>query len=154
MFSSLHQGSTVYVLDKTDRLKLKCCEVVGVSAPKFYNMISVVSLKLNLDGTIQEFDNIPSNNIITSYNNGKLIISETKQGLQEEVESIVQNSKQILNNLEIYKQNIVDGEEVLKELNPQFAKDKERDDRLNNLERKFSGVEDKIDKILTLVTNK
>ncbi len=154
MFSSLHQGSTVYVLDKTDKLKLKCCEVVGVSAPKFYNMISVVSLKLNLDGTIQEFDNIPSNNIITSYNNGKLIISETKQGLQEEVESIVQNSKQILNNLEIYKQNIVDGEEVLKELNPQFAKDKERDDRLNNLERKFSGVEDKIDKILTLVTNK
>lgn len=154
MFSSLHQGSTVYVLDKTDKLKLKCCEVVGVSAPKFYNMISVVSLKLNLDGTIQEFDNIPSNNIITSYNNGKLIISETKQGLQEEVESIVQNSKQILNNLEVYRQNIIDGEEVLKELNPQFAKDKERDDRLNNLERKFSGVEDKIDKILTLVTNK
>lgn len=47
---------------------------------------------------------------------------------------------------------LIDLEPILKDLNPQFAKDKERDDRLNNLENKFEGVEQKLDKILNLVT--
>ncbi len=103
---------------------------------------------------VSSLGNIPSGYSIVSYNNGKITISETKQGLQSEVESVLQNSKQIVNNIDTYKQNIIDCEEILKELNPQFAKDKERDDRLNNLEMKFQGVETKIDKILNLVTNK
>lgn len=152
MFSSLTQGSIVYILDKQDRPKLKCGEVVGISALKFQANGSTVDLKINSEGTIQDYGNIPSNSSIVSYNNGKVTISETKQGLQNEVESTLQNSKNIVNNIEVYKQNIIDYEEILKQLNPQFAKDKERDTRLNNLELKFEGVEDKIDKILNIIS--
>lgn len=152
MFSSLTQGSIVYILDKQDRPKLKCGEVVGVSALKFQANGSTVDLKINSEGIIQDYGNIPSNSSIVSYNNGKVTISETKQGLQNEVESTLQNSKNIVNNIEMYKQNIIDYEEILKQLNPQFAKDKERDTRLNNLELKFEGVEDKIDKILNIIS--
>ena len=152
MFSSLTQGSIVYILDKQDRPKLKCGEVVGVSALKFQANGSIVDLKINSEGVIQDYGNIPSNSSIVSYNNGKVTISETKQGLQNEVESTLQNSKNIVNNIEVYKQNIIDYEEILKQLNPQFAKDKERDTRLNNLELKFEGVEDKIDKILNIIS--
>lgn len=152
MFSSLTQGSIVYILDKQDRPKLKCGEVVGVSALKFQANGSTVDLKINSEGIIQDYGNIPSNSSIVSYNNGKVTISETKQGLQNEVESTLQNSKNIVNNIEMYKQNIIDYEEILKQLNPQFAKDKERDTRLNNLELKFKGVEDKIDKILNIIS--
>lgn len=154
MFSSLTQGSFVYILDKTNKPVIKHSEVIGVSLPKFQNMSSTVDLKLKIDENIQDFNNIPSNNSIVSYNNGKTIISETKQNLITEVESILQNRKSILSNIEQYKQDVVDYEELLKELNPQFAKDKERDDRLNNLEQKFEGVESKLDKILNLVTTK
>ena len=152
MFSSLTQGSIVYILDKQDRLKLKCGEVVGVSALKFQANGSTVDLKINSEGVIQDYGNIPSNSSIVSYNTGKVKISETKQGLQNEVESTLQNSKNIVNNIEVYKQNIIDYEEILKQLNPQFAKEKERDTRLNNLELKFEGVEDKIDKILNIIS--
>lgn len=152
MFSSLTQGSIVYILDKQDRPKLKCGEVVGVSALKFQANGSTIDLKINSEGIIQDYGNIPSNSSIVSYNNGKVTISETKQGLQNEVESTLQNSKNIVNNIEVYKQNIIDYEEILKQLNPQFAKDKERDTRLNNLELKFEGVEDKIDKILNIIS--
>lgn len=152
MFSSLTQGSIVYILDKQDRPKLKCGEVVGVSALKFQANGSTVDLKINSEGIIQDYGNIPSNSSIVSYNNGKVTISETKQGLQNEVESTLQNSKNIVNNIEVYKQNIIDYEEILKQLSPQFAKDKERDTRLNNLELKFEGVEDKIDKILNIIS--
>lgn len=87
MFSSLTQGSIVYILDKQDRPKLKCGEVVGVSALKFQANGSTVDLKINSEGIIQDYGNIPSNSSIVSYNNGKVTISETKQGLQNEVES-------------------------------------------------------------------
>lgn len=77
---------------------------------------------------------------------------ETKAGLQTEVESTLQNSRQIINNIDFYKKSITDCENILKELNPQFAKDKERDDRINGLDSKVSSMEGKLDKILNALT--
>ena len=155
MFSALSQGSPIYILDKTSSPKYKVGEVIGVSYPKVnpYNMNpqNTVDLKVKIDGETQEFSSIPSINSYITYNNGKIVISETKQGIQNEVESILQNSRQILDNIDSYKQNITDCEAILKQLNPQFAIDKERDERLSNLETRFDGVESKLDKIFNLI---
>lgn len=155
MFSALSQGSPIYILDKTSSPEYKVGEVIGVSYPKInsYNINpqNTVDLKVKVDGETQEFNSIPSINSIVSYNNGKLIISETKQGIQNEVETILQNSKQILNNIDSYKQNVKDCESILKQLSPQFAIDKERDERLSNLETRFDGVESKLDRIFNLI---
>lgn len=155
MFSALSQGSPVYILDKTSSPKYKLGEVLGVSYPKVnpYNIgpQNTVDLKVKIDGDTEEFNSIPSINSIVSYNNGKIIISETKQGIQNEVESILQNSKHIINNIESYKQDIINCESILKQLSPQFAIDKERDERLSNLENRFDGVESKLDKIFNLI---
>ena len=155
MFSALSQGSPIYLLDKTSTPDYKVGEIVGVSYPKMnpYNVgpQNTVDLKVKIDGEIQEFNSIPSINSVVSYNSGKIIISESKQGIQTEVENILQNSKQILNNIDTYKQNVADCEDILKQLNPQFAIDKERDERLTNLENRFDGFESKLDKIFNLV---
>ena len=155
MFSALSQGSPVYILDKTSSPKYDVGEIIGVSYPKTnpYNIgpQNTVDLKIKIDGTIQEFNSIPSINSIVSYNNGSIIISETKQGIQNEVESILQNSKHIVENIDSYKQNIVECESILKKLSPQFAIDKERDERLSNLENRFDGVESKLKKIFNLI---
>lgn len=153
MLSALSQGSPIYILDKTSSPKYKVGEVVGVSYPKVnpYGIQNTIDLKVKIDGDVQEFSSIPSINSFVTYNNGKFIISETKQGIQNEVEGILQNSKQVLDNIDTYKQNIVDCETILKQLNPQFAIDKERDERLLNLETRFDGVESKLDKIFNLI---
>lgn len=148
MFSALSQGSPVYLLDKTSAPEYKVGEVIGVSQP---NYLGQIDLKLKVNSSTQEFSKIPGINSIITYNNGRIVISETKQGIQNEVEGILQNSKQILENIDVYKQNIVECEEILKKLNPQFAKDKERDDRLSSLENRFDGVESKLDKIFNLI---
>ena len=155
MFSALSQGSPIYLLDKTSTPEFKLGEVIGVSYPKVnpYNVgvQNTVDLKVKIDGEVQEFNSIPSINSVVSYNGGKIIISESKQGIQTEVENILQNSKQVLNNIDTYKQNIENCEEILKQLNPQFAIDKERDERLTSLENRFDGFESKLDKIFNLV---
>lgn len=145
MFSALRQGSLVYILDKTDGLKFKIGEVVSMSAPhtnytSSFNQQNCIDLKISVDGTTCDYNSIPSSCSIVTYNNNKLTLSETKQGLQSEVEAILQNAKQILDNVEIYKKNIQSCESILKELNPQFAKDKERDERLDNLENKLDNI--------------
>lgn len=160
MFSSLNQGSIIYILDKTERPKFKVGEVVSISQPKVdYNstgqfgqyQATTVDIKVNVEGNTYEYNSIPSSYSVITYNNGKITLSETKQGLQSEVESILQNSKQIVERIDTYKQNIVDCESILKQINPQFAKDKERDERLNSLEERFGGVEDRLDKIINLI---
>lgn len=160
MFSALNQGSIIYILDKTERPKFKVGEIISISQPKVdYNstgqfgqyQATTVDIKVNIDGNTYEYNSIPSSYSVITYNNGKITLSETKQGLQSEVESILQNSKQIVERIDTYKQNIVDCENILKKLNPQFAKDKERDERLNSLEERFGGVEDRLDKIINLI---
>ena len=151
MFSALSQGSPVYLLDKTSSLDYKVGEIIGVSQPKFNTFGNTVDIKVKIDDSIQEFNGIPSINTFVSYNNGKFIISETKQGIQNEVESILQNRKFVIQNIDNYKQDIVKCEDILKQLNPQFAIDKERDERLSKLENKFDTLDSKLDKIFNLV---
>ncbi len=151
MFSALSQGSPIYLLDKTSTPEYKIGEIIGVSTPRFNNFGNTVDLKVKVDDSIQEFTGIPSINSFVSYNNGKIIISETKQNIQNEVEGILQNRKYILDNIETYKQEIVECENILKKISPQFAIDKERDERLTSLENRFDGFESKLDKIFNLV---
>lgn len=150
MFSALNQGSLIYILDKTEKPKLKIGTIVAISQPKVsYNIQNqqVIDIKCQVDGATYDYNGIPSSSSIVSYNNGKITLSETKQGLQTEVESLLQNSKQIVDNIQQYKQNIVECEGILKELSPQFAKDKARDERLDNLESK-------IDQLINLINKK
>lgn len=163
MFSALSQGSLIHILDKTDGLKYSIGEVIGVTQPSlfggitnnqaFTNPNSLIVIKVKIDGDVREFPEVPAGQSIMSYNGGKLIISETVQGIQNEVEAIHKRDKQILANREFYEKEIVDCENIMKELSPQFAKDKERDDRINGLDNKVTSMESKLDKILNVLSN-
>lgn len=156
MFSALNQGSLVYILDKTDGVKFKIGEIVGTTVPQFAvdgsGMVMKLSVKIN--GNVAEYNNVPSAATIVSYNNGKFIIAETKQSIQSEVESTLHNANYIVEHIDDYKNQITQCEEVLKELNPQYAKDKARDEEIANIKSEVAGMKTNIDKILAAVTNK
>uniref|UniRef100_A0AAU8MJT5 Uncharacterized protein n=1 Tax=Geladintestivirus 2 TaxID=3233134 RepID=A0AAU8MJT5_9CAUD len=160
MFSALSQGSLVHILDKTDGIKYKIGEIIGVTqptnftgtfgTPAFNN--GTISLKVKVDGNTIEYKEIPSSSSIISYNNGTTTVCETKQALVAEIENTLQNRKQILANKTKYEADVTDCENLLKELNPQFAKDKERDDRIEGLNSKVTSMESKLDKILNALS--
>ena len=64
---------------------------------------------------------------------------------------MIRDSKQIIDSIPHHEVVITEGEEILKQLSPQFAVDKERDERLSNLENRFDGVESKLDKIFEII---
>lgn len=112
----------------------------------------VVNLKVKVDGSNVDYNNVPANNTSVSYNNGNLIIAESKQTIQSEVEATLQHANYVVEHIEDYKNQITKCEEVLKELNPQFAKDKARDERIAGIENEVAGMKGDIAKILAAVT--
>lgn len=162
MFSALSQGSPIYIIDKTDGLKYKTGEVVSVIQGNTFGGVfgttsfapnGTVTLKIKVDNNVIDYPEVPINGSVMTYNNGATIICETKQGLISELENTLQQTKQILAERPKYEQIVSDCESLLKEINPVFAKDKERDDRINSLDTKVTSMEGKLDKILNVLSS-
>jgi len=156
MFSALNQGSLVYILDKTDKLKYSIGEVVGTTIPQFAtdgtNQM-VMNIKVKVGDVTTDFNNIPSNSSIVTYKGGKTIIAETKQQIQAEVESILHKANYTLEHIEDIKDEAEQAESILKSIDTNYAKDKARDEEIASLKDKVLGVESKLDKILDIVSN-
>lgn len=116
------------------------------------DMIQSAICQINNSVAQVDYNNIPANNTSVSYNNGNLIIAESKQTIQSEVEATLQHANYVVEHIEDYKNQITKCEEVLKELNPQFAKDKARDERIAGIETEVAGIKGDIAKILAAVT--
>ena len=154
MFSALRQGNIVYLLDKSNGLTLKSGQVVSNSGANLMYAATpqtVINLTIDVAGENKEFNNIPAMQSSVNYNNGNLILIDNKELAITEVENIVSSSKHILENTSYYEKMVTDGEEVLKILNPQFAKDKARDKEIADLKDKVGGMENKLDTIIGLL---
>ena len=157
MFSTLRQNSPIYVLDKKDSpvLKKGIIELVSPQRSKsgsFYGqpLDMVVDITVNVDGTKEEFKNIPAS--LNIANDGNLVISESKEAMSTEVDSMLSISKQILESVDYHQEVIKKCEQILKDLNPQFAKDKLQEEKINSLEERMGGVEDTLGDIKDMLS--
>lgn len=160
MFSGLRQGAALYVLDKSKEPKVIQGFVERISAPHpLYpnynpsvsfgaNLQTAVDVTVKLGDDRKEFVGVPCTATIHSY--GDYVLSESKDGMIQEVTSMLENSKSIVANVEQHKSNISACEKILKELNPIYAKEQERDEAIDNI----SGRMDRIEGILARLENK
>ena len=157
MFSTLRQNSPIYILDKKGSPVLKKGIIESVSpqrsrAGSFYGqpLDMVVDIVVNVDGTKEEFKNIPAS--LNIANDGNLVISESKEAMSTEVDSMLSISKQILESVNYHQEVIEKCEQILKDLNPQFAKDKLQEEKINSLEERIGGVEDTLGDIKDMLS--
>lgn len=151
MFSSLHQGSTLYILDKSTEPKVVTGYVQRISTPhpmyKTYNpavsfgtnMQTVVDVVVKINDEEKEFVGVPSMGTIHSY--GDYVLSETKESMIQEVDAMMQNSKNILDSVEQHKKNVEACESILKQLNPIYAKEQQRDEAIDNISGRIDRME-------------
>lgn len=162
MFSGLRQGTALFILDKSEEPKLYTGYVESVSAPhpqyKTYNpaasfnanLQTVVDIMVKIGNEKKEFVGIPSGSIIHSY--GDYVISETKESMAQEVDSMMQASKTIVQNIDQHKQNIIACESILKQLNPIYAKEQERDQAIDSLTEQVNSMQDTLTRLESLLT--
>lgn len=153
MFSALRQGSVVYILEKGENPVLKVGQVVSITQPNYSSNFlmngSTIDINVKVNNQNMDFKNVPSSQSIANYNNA--VITETKELMSNEVDNMLQSSRSIVDSVAYHNNIITSCENILKELNPRFAKEKERDEDINNLKDKMGGIESKMDKILSLL---
>lgn len=154
MFSALRQGSTLFILEKGEKPSLKVGQIVSVTQPSYNSNFLVgnqtVDINVRVGDQSMDFRNVPSSQSVTSYNNA--IIAETRELMSAEVDNMLSSSKSVVESV-AYHQGIISAcEDILKDLNPRFAKEKERDEDISNLKSKIGGIESKMDKILTILS--
>ena len=153
MFSALRQGSVVYILEKGENPVLKVGQVVSITQPNYSSNFlmngSTIDINVKANNQNMDFKNVPSSQSVANYNNA--IITETKELMSNEVDNMLQSSRSIVDSVAYHNNIITSCESILKELNPRFAKEKERDEDINNLKDKMGGIESKMDKILSLL---
>ena len=153
MFSALRQGSVVYILEKGENPVLKVGQVVSITQPNYSSNFlmngSTIDINVKVNNQNMDFKNVPSSQSIANYNNA--VITETKELMSNEVDNMLQSSRSIVDSVTYHNNIITSCESILKELNPRFAKEKERDEDINNLKDKMGDIESKMDKILSLL---
>lgn len=157
MFSTLRQNSPIYILDKKGSPVLKKGIIESVSPQRsksgsFYGqpLDMVVDIVVNVDSSKEEFKNIPAS--LSIANDGNLVISESKEAMSTEVDSMLSISKQILESVDYHQEVIERCEQILKDLNPQFAKDKLQEEKINSLEERIGGVENTLGDIKDMLS--
>ena len=153
MFSALRQGSVVYILEKGENPVLKVGQVVSITQPNYSSNFlmngATIDINVKVNNQNMDFKNVPSSQSVANYNNA--VITETKELMSNEVDNMLQSSRSIVDSVAYHNNIITSCESILKELNPRFAKEKERDEDINNLKDKMGGIESKMDKILSLL---
>lgn len=156
MFSALTQGSPIYILERDKEIKYNVGEIVSFTIPQFSvdgTGQMVMNIKVKVGDVVTDFNNLPSTSSISTYNNGKTIISETKQQIQAKVEDILSKNKSILENIDSIRKECDDAENVLKVLDSSYAKDKIRDEEMSSIKNKVIDMESKLNKIFDIVVN-
>lgn len=162
MFSALRQGQPLYILEKGDNPNIKIGQIESVTAPRpkystfnpamglGANMETVVDITVKLGNDKKEYLGVPSNLSIHGY--GDIVISEGKDAMIAEVDGMLQSSKSILDSIDYHRKTIASCEEMLKQLNPAYAKEQERDSAIDDLKNEVEVLRREISKMTALLT--
>ena len=163
MFQGLRTGGLFYVLEKGDELKLKIGHVVSVSNPQpKYNQMStipsysnqpemVVDVKVKVGEENVDFKQLNANMNIA--NSGNVVVSDSKEAMSAEVEGLLRTSRQIIESVPYHEKVILSCDAMLRELNPQFAKEKEQEEKIGMLEERMGNIDDKLNKMFDLLSD-
>jgi hypothetical protein len=153
MFQSLRQSNLFYILQKGETPALKVGQVVSVSnpQPKYgqyvpgqafgQNMETVVDVTVKVGEETMEFKQLPANLSIANFGQNGVVVSESREAMNAEVESMLRTSNQVIESVPFHKNVISSCDGILRDLNPQFAKEKEQEEKIGALEQKVCGVE-------------
>lgn len=152
MFSGLQQGTTLYVLDKSKEPKVITGYIERVSPihpmyPNYNpnvsfgsNLQTAVDIVVKIDGDKKEFIGVPSNAVIHSY--GDYVLSESRDSMIQEINAMLSNSRSMVANIEQHKSNITACEKILRELDPVYSKQQERDEAIDSLTKQVNSMQD------------
>lgn len=161
MFSSLRPDNTFYILHKGETPTLDIASVVNVSnpvpkynttfQPQLGTIETTVDVKVHVGDETVDFKQLPSNLSIATLNNN-IVVSDDRSAMNAEIESMLNNSRKIIDSVDYHKSVIENCENLLVTLNPNIAKEKQQEEKINKLEGKIDGIENTLSDMKNILT--
>ena len=159
MFYNLSAGSVIYVLNTKDGLKVSTGQINNITAPRaksatfnpmdVYNKEYVVDIVATIDGEKREFKQVPSNTSIANFGEDAFSLADSREAAIAQVNTIIQNSTSVVESYDKHKKLIEDGKQELLKLNTSLAAEAQRDETINNLQKKVDLLTDQLTKLVS-----
>lgn len=154
MLSGLRQGTPVYVLYKNEpRFAVgKVAQVSNQYPPQFNfqqplnpnTMGMMVDLSVEVDGKTETYPRIPINSSIAEFPDKGVILSETRDGIVNEINVIRNASQTAIDQVDLHRRIIASCDQLLLDLNPQLKHEQEQAGKIARLEEQLAGMSDQI----------
>lgn len=154
MLSGLRQGTPVYVLYKNEpRFAVgKVAQVSNQYPPQFNfqqplnpnTMGMMVDLSIDVDGKTETYPRIPINSSVAEFPDKGVILSETRDGIVNEINVIRNASQTAIDQVDLHKRIIASCDQLLLDLNPQLKHEQEQAGKIARLEEQLAGMSDQI----------
>lgn len=164
MFQNLRQGSTLYVIERSDIPVLKLGQVISVGSPTpVYNTQTTgitmglqpmleVTVRAKVDDKEGDFAHLPATSGVHDY--GNMVVTDSREGALSEIDNISRAAQQRLDNRDKDEKTVAACKDIFKTLNPNYAKEVERDEAIGNLNSRLDGIEDTMSQVLKLLNKK
>ena len=153
MLSGLRQNTPVYVLYKNEpRFAVGKVAQVSNQYPPQFNLQQalnptqgmMVDLLVEVDGKTENFPRIPISSSIAEFPDKGIILSETREGLVNEIGAIRNASQMAIEQVDLHKRIIASCDQLLLDLNPQLKHEQEQAGKIARLEEQIAGMSEQI----------
>lgn len=101
-------------------------------------------LTIEIDGKTELYQKIPTTSAVAEFPDRGVIISETREGIINEVNAIRSASVSALEQVEAHKGVIASCDKLLLDLNPQLKREQEQANEIATLKEQLAGMSDQI----------
>lgn len=160
MFQGLRENAPIYILDKTNEIpKLsagyveKRSDVYSRYGTPTMPMMSqpmdgVVDFSVRIGNEVVDLKKLPAAQSICSPDgHPQIVISDNREAILAEVEGIERTSQAIVDGYDLNVSIVAACADMKRVLNPQLAKEQQRDEEINDLKDKIGSIEGSIGRI-------
>ena len=161
MFSSSRVNQTIYILYKESVPRIEIGNITQVTQPVFkfptapqYGQMQeqVVDVYVNVNGAQRQFQQLPANKESADFGTGNVFVTISRDAMNAEISSLKNESVGIINRVDEERQKIARYDEILMQLNPEFAEKQRQDKKITILETQVAELKQSSSKIESLMT--
>ena len=164
MFNTARPNSRAYIFFKGEKPRFEQGLVINnpIVKPKYNIPVNftqkqetLTDITIKTDSGTYNFTGIPSElEVADTFCNGEAaVVSLSRDAFSAEVLSIMQRSEDVLKSRPYHESMIETCKQTLEQVNPEYADQKQRDERLDSLEKKVDVLTDKLGLLVDELTS-
>lgn len=147
MFQSARVNQPIYILYKESVPRIEIGSITQVTqpvykfptAPQFGQMQEqVVDVYANVGGAQRQFQQLPANKESANYvTGGNVFVTVSRDAMNAEIATLKNEAVGIINRVDEERQKIVKYDEILMQLNPEYAENQRREQEMASMKQRM-----------------